>query len=106
VLAGAAGLPSSPQMAVLRLPEPSPLLGLTGCWLRLGKSGGCAGLGEAFCCVVWQSTLCWEPDGVGDTEVVMWLPAHRELKPPQLPSALCRALAIGTYGRRRSGLSA
>ena len=107
MLAGAAGLPSLPQTALLWWRKRSLLLGLSRYLLCLGKSGGCIGLEEAFCCLscrfslVWQNTLCWEADGVGDTKVIIHLPTRGQLMPSELLSALCQALAIRTYGRWR-----
>lgn len=110
VPAGTAGLHSLPQMAVLRQWERSLLLGLSRYLPCLGKSRGCTGLQKAFCCLschfsfVWQNTLCWKADGVGDNKVIIQLPTCGQLMPSELPSALCWALVIRTYERWCFGL--
>lgn len=104
VLAGAAELRSPPQAAVLRQWERSLLLGLSRYLPCLEKSREYIGLQKAFCCLschfslVWQNTLCWEADGVGDNKVIQ-LPTRGQLMPSEQPSALCWALAIRTYER-------
>lgn len=95
MLAGAVGLPSPLQTAVLWRRERSLLLGLSRYLLCLGKNGGCVGLEEAFChlschfSLGWKNTLCWEADGVGDTKVIIQLHTRGQLTPSELPSALC-----------------